>query len=94
MMQKVLWFISGLLLGLTALSMTKASVPSRGQITDDTVLYQNLSELNVRKQVKIDFDSDIHRLSQLEPRYQETLPSLKSIRRFKQPMEKNKKTRD
>ena len=73
-MQKILWFSGGLLLGLTALSITRASVPTRGHVTDDTSIYQNLSEIRVPKQGKIDFDFEIAQLSEKESRYQEKLP--------------------
>ena len=73
-MQKLLWFSGGLVLGLTALSITRASVPSKSHVTDDTSIYQNLSEIRVPKQGKIDFDYEIAQLSEKESRYQEKLP--------------------
>jgi hypothetical protein len=72
----MLWFTCGLLLGLTVLSMSKAAVPLKSRVTDDTAIYQKLSEIKVRKQMKVDFDSDLSRLSSLESRYRERLPSL------------------
>ena len=72
-MQKILWFSGGLLLGLTTLSITRASVPT-GHVTDDTSIYQNLSEIRIPKQGKIDFDFEIAQLSEKESRYQEKLP--------------------
>ncbi len=56
-------------------SMATASVPSRGQITDDTALYQNLSEIRVPKERPVNFEKDIAKLSMLENRYRERLPS-------------------
>ena len=73
-MQKLLWFSGGLLLGLTTLSITRASVPAKSHVTDDTSIYQNLSEIRVPKQGKINFDSEIAQLSEKESRFQEKLP--------------------
>jgi hypothetical protein len=87
-MQKLIWFSCGLLIGLTALTISKASVPTRDRITDDTAIYQNLSEIRVKKEAKIDFDSQISRLSQLEGRYQEKLPSLSQHPRLKGPVQR------
>jgi len=69
-MQKLMWFGSGLLAGLTVLSISKASVPS-SKLTDDTALYQRLSEIHVKKEAKIDFDSDINQLARLEKQYED-----------------------
>ncbi len=87
-MQKWMWFTCGLVLGLTALSISKAAVPGKSRGTDDTAIYQKLSELNVRKEAKKDFDADITRLSQLEARYQEKLPSLANHPRLKGPIQR------
>jgi hypothetical protein len=70
------WFSSGALIGLTTLSIALGSVPSRERVTDDTVIYQNMSEIRVARQAALSFDSDIERLAALEPRYREKLPSL------------------
>ena len=86
-MQKVIWFLGGLLLGLTALSITKASIPKNNQLTDDTALYQNLSELSVKKEAKIDLaredERNLGRLSQVEGQYRENLPLNGSHSRLK-----------
>jgi hypothetical protein len=88
-MQKLMWFFGGLFIGLTALSITRASVPStKSRITDDTAIYQRLSEIRVRKEAKIDFDADINRLARLEGRYQEKLPSLSQHPRLKAPLKR------
>lgn len=76
-MKQVMWFVSGLLMGLTALTFAKGAVRNRGLVTDDTAIYQRLSEIRVPKQGKIDADPEISRLAMLEKRYQEKLPSLK-----------------
>ena len=78
-MKQLVWFTGGLLLGLTVLSITKAAVP-KDQITNDTALYQKLSEINVRKQAKLDFDSDIGHLAEMENLYREKLPASKRSR--------------
>ena len=85
-MQKTVWFLGGMLSGLTALTITRASVPVTGNVTDDTALYQRLSEIHVKKEAKIDFDSDINNLAQVENRYQERLPSITQQRRLKKPI--------
>lgn len=83
-MKNLFWFSGGLLAGLMILSISRASVSSSlGRITDDTAISQNLTELRVQKQAKIDFDSDIKSLAKLEPRYRESLPSLADQARVK-----------
>ena len=76
-MKKLHWFGYGALFGLTSLTVALASVPSRNHVTDDTAIYQNLSDIRVARQGKLDFDADIKRLSQLEPGYREKLPALR-----------------
>lgn len=71
-------FFLGTLIGATILSIAFGSVPKKGQITDDSAIYQNLSDIRVPKAPKIDFDADIARLNQMEDRYKEKLPSLKA----------------
>ena len=85
-MKKLMWFSCGLLVGLTALSVCKASIPGKGKVTDDTAIYEKLSEIQVRKEAKLDFDSDIGHLSQLEGQYHEKLPSLVKHPRLKGPL--------
>ena len=67
------WFMSGTLVGATALTFAFASVTPvgaiRGRVTDDTALYQSLSEIRVKKEARVDFDSDISKLSRLEDRF-------------------------
>lgn len=74
--QKIVWFACGMLIGLTALSITKAAMPINNRVTDDTAIYQKLSEIRTKKEVKPDFDADISQLAQLENRYREKLPAL------------------
>jgi hypothetical protein len=72
---KKLWiFVVSLAVGLTTLSLALGSVPSK--VTDDTALYQNLSEIRMPKEDQPNFDIDITRLSKLEGRYAEHLPPL------------------
>ncbi len=93
--QKMIWFGCGLFAGLTILSITKASVPlmsgpgvSKNAVTDDTALYQRLSEIHIKKELKLNFDSDIQQLARLEGRYQEKLPSLAQHPRLKSAMQR------
>jgi hypothetical protein len=76
--QRFFWFGFGLALGGVTISLAMASVPSnRGgktRVTDDTVIYQNLSEIRVPKEKAPNFDSDIEKLSSMEHRYKEKLP--------------------
>ncbi|MEO5971695.1 MAG: hypothetical protein ABIQ95_17355 [Bdellovibrionia bacterium] len=74
-MKKLMWFGCGMWVGLTILSFAKASVPSGSRLSDDTAIYQNLSEIHVKKEAKLDFDSDVGHLAQLEERYHEGLPT-------------------
>ena len=74
-LQKMMWFACGLLVGLTVLSITKAAVPIKNKITDDSAIYQQtLSEIRIPKEGKLDFDSEISHLAQLEDQYRESLP--------------------
>lgn len=67
------WAVGATSIATASLSIAFASVPSRTRVTDDTALYQNISEIHVKHEGKVDFDSDIERLSRIEPRYQERL---------------------
>ena len=73
--------------GLVGLSMSAAfgSVPKN--VTDDTALYQNLSEIKVSKSKELDFDRDIARLASSEGRYQERLPRV-TPDRIRAPMQR------
>jgi hypothetical protein len=72
--KQLLWFTGGALCGLAMLSISKASV-APSQVTDDTAIYQNLSEIQVTKERAPNFDGDISKLSQMENRYQDKLPN-------------------
>lgn len=87
---KQMWVLSGSCVGalLATLSIALGSVPKSEQVTNDTALYQELSELRVRKEPAPNFDSEIARLSALEGRYQERLPDLASHPRLAGPMKR------
>ena len=89
-MLKWIWFFCGLLAGLTALSITKASVPTRSQLTDDTAIYQRVSEIRVKKELQVDFDSSLNALHAKEKKsqYHEKLPTLSDSPRLKGPVER------
>lgn len=66
--------IRALVLAFTAgIPMVLAAVP-RDRITNDTALYQDLHEINVKKIKHVSFDSDLKRLSALEKSHHEALP--------------------
>jgi hypothetical protein len=89
---KSMWFVSGLCAGLTALSLSMGAVPKKGAITDDTALYQNLSEIRLPKEKKPSFEGDIARLSALEAHYRErNLPILARHPELKGPVERVQK---
>lgn len=55
-------------------NMAGANVPASGlgvgsPVTDDTALYQNLSEIRIKREVVPSFDSDLRSLKALESRY-------------------------
>jgi hypothetical protein len=82
--KQVVWFTSGALCGLAMLSICKASIPSSNglspsNVTDDTAIYQNLSEIQLNKDRAPNFDADIANLSQMERRYHEK-PALRQTR--------------
>jgi hypothetical protein len=86
--KQAVWFTSGALCGLAMLSICKASntpgnTPSN--VTDDTAIYQNLSEIQIHKESAPNFDSDISSLSKMEGRYQDR-PALRQ-----RPVAKNTK---
>jgi hypothetical protein len=72
--KQLLWFTGGALCGLAMLSISKAAV-APSDVTDDTAIYQNLSEIRVDKEQTPNFDGDITRLSQMENHYQDKLPN-------------------
>jgi hypothetical protein len=71
-------WMAAVILGAVALNFHSPLI-SRGlssvEVTDDTALYQNLSEIRVQKQGPMNFDRDIQELAAMAPRYKEKLPS-------------------
>jgi hypothetical protein len=53
-------------------AVRKASIPSH--VTDDTVIHQELREIDTKRSKKPNFDRSISKLSSLESRYRERLP--------------------
>jgi hypothetical protein len=80
----------GTVLGLTTFSIARGAVPSGHsmRVTDDTAIYQRLSEIKVAREARPNFDGDIERLSSLEPRYREKLPALARDARVSGPMKR------
>lgn len=82
-MKKNLFNTASLVLGLSSvlglMSLNGfASIPSAGKVTDDTLIYDNLQEISVKKEHEVNFDSDLSRLSAMEKNYKERkLPSRK-----------------
>lgn len=78
----------GIVLGLTTFTLAFGSVPQTSRITDDTAIYQKLSQIQLPKEKPINFDSDIDRLTSIEGRYREKLPSLSRASRVAAPMQR------
>ncbi|HTL12145.1 MAG TPA: hypothetical protein VL588_06640, partial [Bdellovibrionota bacterium] len=68
------WFSLGMAAGLSSLTVAMGSVPDH--VTDDTALYQGLSEIQAQKTRDLSFDGDLAQLRSMEGRYRERLPSL------------------
>ena len=74
-----MWFGGGVVLGLSALSMSQAA-PFK--IKDDTALYQSLSDIRVQRQAELKTGHEVSRLAALESQYREDLPiARKSLRK-------------
>ena len=73
---KLLWISCGVLTGLTSLSIAMGSM----RVTDDTAIYQRMSEIRVARESRPNFDEDIARLSSAESRYRERLPVARDSR--------------
>lgn len=76
------WFGGGFAVGLTALGLSEASVPPVGQVTNDEIVLQNLSEARVKKLPKPNFDGDIARLAAQEGAHHENPATLASRPEF------------
>lgn len=73
-----LWFSCGATASVTALTLSSAALPPSGRVTDDTAIYQNLSEIRAKRDHKPNFDSDISQLASMERSHRESGQSLKS----------------
>ncbi|MFZ9595640.1 MAG: hypothetical protein ACO3A2_06125 [Bdellovibrionia bacterium] len=73
-MKKLIWFGSGLGVGLSILSIAKASVPKTEGFREESILLQQVSELHVKKEAQLDLDSSLTPLSQQEKKFKENLP--------------------
>ena len=83
MKKKNIW-INGIIGGvasLITLSAAVASVPKN--VTNDTALYQRMSEIKVSREKELNFDHDIAKLASAESNYRERLPAQS---RLKAPM--------
>jgi hypothetical protein len=89
-MLKWMWFLSGFLAGFSTLSMSQASMPTPSPLTDDTALDQQVSEIQVKKELSIDFDSSLKELHSHESKsqYREKPPTLSNSPRLKGPIER------
>ena len=77
------WFGGGFALGLTALGLSEATISPVGQVTNDEIVLQNLSEARVKKHPKPNFDSDIARLAAQEGAHHENPATLASRPEFR-----------
>ncbi len=66
-MKQALWFVVGMFLGYTALSIGRASTKQDGIALEGSVF-----ETYVKKQREIDLQSGVSRLSKLEKKYHES----------------------
>ena len=74
---KNMWIVCGSIIGLTSLTIAMGAVPpARSVVTDDTAIYQHLSEIKVSRETRPNFDGDIARLSNVQSSYREKLPLL------------------
>lgn len=85
---KLGWLGCATVLGLATFSFALGAVPKSGKVTNDTAIYQNLSEIRVARETDLNFDSDVSKLAAAEGRYQEKLPSLASHPRLRAPLER------
>lgn len=86
---KVFLIASALAMGLTSLSVALGAVPARHSfVTDDTALYQRLSEIKVAREGRPNFDGDIERLAGIKSVYRERLPRLSDNPRLQGPMKR------
>ncbi len=74
---------------VSGIGLAHAGLPTQ-RISQDPALQQDLSEIRIRKQKRLDVDAELGRLTALERRYREPLPSLTSLRsqRLRAPMKR------
>lgn len=73
-------FSGGLALSVITLSIARGSVPLRNQrVTDDTLIYDRVTEIRAQRAAKPDFDAELQSLSAMESRYREHLPALERL---------------
>ena len=89
-MLKWMWFFCGLAAGLTALSISKAAVPDQSPVPDHTAIHQSVSEIQVKKELEIDFDLSLSELHSRESslQYREKPPTFSGSPRLKGPIER------
>ncbi len=81
--------IIGSLLAVAAVSTVAiGAVPERNRVLDDTVIYQNLSEIKAAKEKDLNFDHDIAQLESMERQYREKLPSVAAHPHLRGPVER------
>jgi hypothetical protein len=88
---KLMWIVCGSVIGLTTLSIAMGAVPSnRMHVTDDTAIYQHLSEINAPKDSRPNFDGDLAALANLQrkPVYREKLKTIAQDPRLAGPMKR------
>jgi len=70
------WKMSVLVISGLLISVPSWSVPQTPErVTDDTEIYQNLSEIRSPKKREMLFREDLHRLIAIESRFHERLPN-------------------
>ncbi len=84
-MQKMMWFTCGMLVGLTALSISRASVPM-----PETAINQRLSEIRGVPKVKVDeiLSAPFAEVARAENQFPELLPLSQAVKHPAQRIEK------
>lgn len=67
------WAALGVTTALLTITVARGAVPKLGRVTDDSAIYENLSEIRVQPQKELDLDGDISRLAEMESSYHEHL---------------------
>lgn len=69
---KKMWFIAGILSALTFGAF--ANFPNSGDTSGSMATASDVSEIKVKRQSELSFDSDLKRLANQQGRYRENLP--------------------